>query len=648
MKKISFLFIIIYIFSILSIIYSILDFNNAYYSKYYNNKISATSQALKHLKRDSNEIFALQKELNNFYVMLYEDKCEAKDLENRIDKFKKSGFDFVKLRFFDKQNKLINLKNTDKNDVLSGAMQRLYIALAEYKLHNDETMIKRYRSLFETVLGAVNIYSLAKETSTLIPVSFGGKAGYIYWNLYENEMEIKDFGGMLVWFKKSDIPPYLLSKIVVNKYNYEALTQKNSTLFGFTDLKKNNNLYPTNLPDTFPELNYNDLFIKIQEMNASFRSHDVMGGYIFQFTEVDNDCYFIALTKINSDYYYSFWSWGLVLLVLIPGIYLCYLLFKHIKQIENQADKQIILKPVLITATVFGISMLGFLLAVNLLIHNINSQNKKELIYTDMRSAINWLDEGYNLAKKELSEKYLTLSKKDEIVNINKDYIDKTLSPFVKNHTIERMFLANKDGNILYSYPNDKNVLFYKIIPVIARKAISDRLGTEENWKSKIDKMMINTVSSSFTDLLGEGAVKLLNAFENFDVISELELGNKQHFVFTTIVNEQKSDPLAVIILADSKFFKYDYLINKLKDLQALPENIRNISLAMVPVHYDEKPFPPEITKYSFAIDITERVAYSKQTTDFETMIGGKEVYGTGTKLHNFSDFVIFALHDKK
>ena len=67
----------------------------------------------------------------------------------------------------------------------------------------------------------------------------------------------------------------------------------------------------------------------------------------------------------------------------------------------------------------------------------------------------------------------------------------------------------------------------------------------------------------------------------------------------------------------------------------------------MVPVHLDNQPYPPEITKYSFSRDVTERVNYTKRPANFETNAGGQKFYGVGTMLNSIPNYVIFALQEE-
>ncbi len=648
MKKINICFIFIYFFSIISIAYTLFSIRSIYEYNYYNSKISKASLSLSQLKRESNEIYAIQKELNKFYTLLSEKKFDTKELEKQYYDFNQTGYNFIKLRFFDKKNNIINLSNYNNDDIINGAMQRLYQALATYKQNNDNNNLKRYRSLFETLLGAVDLYQLAKDSSTLVPVTLSGKPGYIYWNIYDNDSENQELGGLIAWIKKSDIPNKLLVQRQVEKFNLMSLAEEDKKIYGFIDANINGNIYPEKILDSIDGITYNDLFIKIQEMKASLKNHDYLEKYLINYVEFSKEKYFFCLTSISNNHLSWVLAISIVIILVISAIYIGFFYYKIIQKNEKDAEFQLLNKKLIVTASICGLILIVFSVSVNVFIYNLSIKNKNESIYSNLTSALDWIEESYTLAKNDLSEKLLVLSQKEEVKNLDVASINNIVESFSKKQLISKMFITNRDGNILYSYPNNIDIIFNKIIPVIGRKVASERLGTEENWKNKIDNMMLNSVNTSFADLLGEGATNLLNAFEKFDTVTELELGSKRHLVFTTIVENDKKQPFIVIIWLDSDYFSYDYLINKIKDSQSLPENLRKITLAMVPVHLDSSPYPLEIAKYSFSRDITERVNFTKRSITFESVMSGQKCYGVGTKLNAIPNYVIFALQEDK
>ena len=643
MKKLSYIFISFFIISLLSILYSVYGLLRAYQINDEKNRITEAALALNQLKRDSNGTYIIQKELNRFYVMLSENKCTDKEIEGLCVDFNKSGYKFIKLRFFNKKHNPVSIRNYDDNDILNGAMQRLYSALATYKLNNDDTLLKRYKSLFETLLGAVDLYKLAKETSTLIPITLSGKPGYLYWNVYENEVETHDIGGMVAWLKNSDIPSKTLCHNTVDKYNEESAAKKSDQIFGFVDANTNGYMYPENIITALPNFHYNDLFLKLQELNACLKSHDKTGSYIFNYVDLGNNRYFFCLTTTISDNVFLIIFISFSLILLLPSIYFGYLFFKIIKVIEN-SEKVSLVKHITATSTISIIIFILFLIIINVFTEKIAYSNKKDQKYESLVSVLEWIDEGFTLSKKELADKWLTFSRDENVKILNKDSIDNIIKEYSKEDKVERVYITDGSGKILYSYSDGNDNIFNKIIPVVAKKIATERFGTEDSWKSLIEKQMLETFSQTFTDLIGESATNILKAFEHFDTFSELELGNKRHLVFSTIIENSRNTPMILIVWLDSQHFSHDYLLNKIKDSQMLPENLRTITLAMVPIHLDSQPFPPEITKYSFSRDITERVTYTKRTVNFETSAGGQNFFGVGTILHSIPNYVVFAV----
>ena len=682
MKKTYIILIVLVIISTISIILSIDGMRTAYIFNTNSKTITAASLALTQLKRDSSETYGIQKELNKFYVLLMENKCTAKELEQRCLDFNQSGYSFVKLRFFNKKHNNVDIRNYTDNDILNGAMQRLYSALATYRATGDDSLLKRYRSLFETLLGAIDLNKLAQESSTLIPVTLSGKPGFIYWNVYEDQVETHDIGGMLAWIRSSEIPPRFLCQKIVDRYNLSSSEHKGNRIFGYVDTNMNGFLYPENIIDSIPGFYLKELILKLQELKASLRSYDIMGNFLFSYIELGNGRYFFCLSPSSNETAANICTLLFDITVSIVAIFLCVFLYKcsviktnktssetnteqiirdesdsssnNNDQINNFTPKNKVdyfysaNQRVSITAVILICLLIIYFISINIFINRFSNKNNREQVYANLNSVIDWLDEGYEIAQKELSDKWLLLAKDDDVKALNKDSINNIFESMKKEHSIDRLYITDRNGKILYSSSEkDKASIFGKLIPVIGRKIASERFGTEESWNSKIDSLMVNSIGESFSDLLGEGTLSILKAFEKFDTVSEIELGNKRHLVFSTVIETQNKEQLILIIWLDSKHFSQDYLVNKIKDSQSLPENLRKVMLAMVPVHLDNQPYPPEITKYSFSRDITERVNYTKRPANFETNAGGQKFYGVGTMLNSIPNYVIFALQEE-
>lgn len=698
MKKTYIFLIILVIISSISIIISVEGMRKAYIFNTNTKYITAASVVLNQLKRDSSETYGIQKELNKFYVLLMENKCTAKELEQRCIDFNQSGYRFVKLRFFNKKHNNVDIRNYTDNDILNGAMQRLYSALATYRATGDDTLLKRYRSLFETLLGAIDLYKLAEESSSLIPVTLSGKPGFIYWNVYEEQVETHDIGGMLAWIRTSEIPPRFLCQKIVDRYNLNSSANKSNQIFGYVDTNLNGFLYPENIIDSIPGFYFKELILKLQELKASLRSYDIMGDFLFSYIELGNGKYFFCLSPSSNETVANTCSTLFDTSVVIAAILLCIFLYKCsvINITENTTNPEAAAKaedesnespdkkvnneetsdktskkqekeentPQLSDSEIFYIAnrratissvfavclLIIFFISINIFINRFSNKNHREKIYTNLNSVIDWLDEGYEIAQKELSDKWMLLAKDEDVRNLNKEAINSICESMKKEHNLDRMYITDKNGKIVYAFSSgiDKgSSIFSKLIPVIGRKIATERFGTEESWNNKIDSLMLNSIGDSFSDLLGEGALSVLKAFEKFDTVSEIELGNKRHLIFSTIIESQKEGQLILIIWLDSHHFSQDYLVNKIKDSQSLPENLRKVMLAMVPIHLDNQPYPPEITKYSFSRDITERVSYTKRPANFETNAGGQNFYGVGTMLNSIPNYVIFALQEE-
>lgn len=647
MKNIGLTFTISAILVFTLVVICIESMASAYQSNQFSNIINSASKQLTKLKRDSNEVFAIQKELNKFYGLLSEDNCNPSILAKRCTEFENSGYNFVNLRFFDKQQSRLSIKSSRLDDGLNGAMQRLYTALATSKLKGDDTMLKQYRSLFETLLGAVDLHQLVKQTSTVIPVTLSGKPGYFYWNVYENAAVENDIGGMIAWVRKSDIPARFFCQKLVDVYNQHSFEIGENQVFGFIDTNVNGLLYPENIVDTIPGFYYAELILKLQELKACLRSHDTIANRIFNYIELGNGRFFFCLSQA-ADYTilrfltYSFEGF-LFISILGFSIYAIMLFIGINHKLEGNAV--LYTRRFFTTEICTSVFLIIFLIVANVFVGRLSRKNHKELVYTNLTSVIDWLDDGFILAKKELSEKWMNVAKDQSVVYMQHNAIDNIANTMAQERQLTKMFIADKEGNLLYSYPRTQNdYVFTRLIPVIAKKIAQERFGSEENWRNRIDSMMLNSFTQSFADLLGEGATDILKAFETFDTATELDFGNKKHIVFSTTVNEKSEDPKLLIVWLDAEPYCHDYIVNKIKDAETLPANLRHTILAMVPVHLDSLPYPKEITKYSFTRDITERVTFTKRTVEFETNLAGNTFYGVGTLLNSAPNYVVFAL----
>ena len=646
MKKLGLALTISALIAFILVTICIENMASAYKSNRFSNTITAASKQLTKLKRDSNEVFAIQKELNKFYGLLSEEHCNLNVLTKRCNEFESSGYGFVNLRFFDKQQSRLAIKSSRQDDGLNGAMQRLYTALSNSKLKGDDSMLKQYRSLFETLLGAVDLHQLVKQTSTIIPVTLSGKPGYFYWNVYENPAVESEISGMVAWVRKADIPARFFCQKLVDEYNQKSYESDEKQVFGFVDTNVNGLLYPENIVDTVSGFYYAELILKLQELKACLRSHDQIADRIFSYIELGNGRFFFCLSQ-TADYTIlrfltSSFEGFLFISVLAFAIYSIMLFHKLSEELEKHT---LYSRRFFTTEILSAFFLIIFLIVMNVFVARLSNKNYKDFIYTNLTSVIDWLDDGFVLAKKDLSEKWMNIARDQSVIHLQHNAIDNIARTLAQERELTKMFIADKEGQLLYSFPQSQNDnIFNRLIPVVARKIAQERFGTDETWKTRIDSLMVNSFSQSFTDLLGEGATDILRAFETFDTATELDFGNKKHIVFSTTIDEKSENPKLLIVWLDAEPYCHDYIVSKIKDAETLPPNLRQTVLAMVPVHLDSLPYPKEITKYSFTRDITERVNFTKRQVEFETNLAGMTYYGVGTLLHSAPNYVVFAL----
>ena len=644
--KIRFVFIFGTVLSFLLITNCVGQMIASLESSYITKKASLASEMLAKLKRESNETFAIQKELNYFYGLLAEEKCSLTDLENHCKSLTDAGYNFVNLRFFDKYQNLLNIRNYRKDNLLDPAMRRLYSALADYKTKNDETKLKRYNSLFETMIGAINPCNLAKQTSTLVPISLGGKPSYLYWNMYEDQKEENIVNGMLVWVKKSDVPSRFFCQKLIDRLNLDSANNEGHQVFGFVDINQLGYVYPENLSSFIHLFNASELVSKISELKAALKEKEIINDYLFNYVEFEDGKFFFCLTEIIDHALVKAVTITFTVVFFIATAFFCAYGYFFLKKVavEEAPFKELVSKVYFSALTTSAIFITSLVL-INFFISSFSASTRKELILSNLTSITDWLDESYNMAKKELRVKWLDMIAENDFKALNLRGTEQRVKAMSSSGKLDRLYITSKNGDMIYSYPQEPtDNVFNRIIPIIARKIAIERFGSEESWKNRLDSLMMDSVSKSFTELIGEGARDLLKAFESQDSATELEFGNKRHLVFSATLEGNKG-PLIVIFWLDANRFSRDYIIEKIKDSESLPKNLRETILAMVPIHLDNLPYPPEIAKYSFAREVTERVSQSRRPIEFETKAGGQTFYGVGALLPSAPEYVVFALH---
>ncbi len=637
MKKKSTLFIVVFSISILLIFYSAFIIRENYQYEKENIFLKDTNLDLNRLKRKTNITLTIQKELNLFYGLLTENSLQPQDLENYCSKLNKK-YPFIKLIFFDKKQNRIIFGKKD-NDSLYSPMQRLYSALYNYKVNKDNTLLKRYNSLFLTLLGTVNTQNIANDTSTLIPVTFNSKQVYFYWNIIEGSNE--NTYGMIAWFKEEEISRKQIIETVIDKEN-ASITKQGIQKFGLVDFSTDKyNIYPKELTS----INENELGIKIQELKQSLKKYEIFNDYLLIYEDIENNsCLFLLTNKQN----YLF-SWIILIAFYLTTIFL--LVYSIYKLYNYQFFMQDLIK-VDNSIRILDISLgFVFLLIIFLIFtitnYTFNKNNcKSQLTQTNLETAVRLIDNNYEQSKKNLCQKLVTISNNKDLLNNNVQGIDTIIDFLQKEGITSKIFISNTLGEIKYSYPKKIEVVYNKILPFLTKKISSRRFETSESWQSKLDSLMIDTVSKSITDIFGDEAIALFKAFEKFDTVNEFEIGKKRYLAFSTII-KSRNEPEILILWLDANDFSKNYLINIIKDSENLPDNLRNIIFAMIPIKLDSAPYPREITKYSFARDITEQIAYSKNNTFFKTQIEGKAYFGYGSILKSIPNYILFALQQE-
>ena len=627
----------------------VIENGSASYKNIVYNDLSDKSRSyLNELKKNTSESYVLQSVLNEMFSMICEEKTSVAALDKKIEEFSSKGFTFINIRFFDKNSNRLGLKNI-KNDTTSSAFQRLYASLTQYYYKHDDTNLKRYRSLFETLLGAIDVKDLAMSPSHLVSVNIGGQSGYLYWNIFENAAVQSDLDGMIAWVRKSDIPEdffYHRAIDILNSKAMESLTDE--IMCGTIDSSDPEKIYPAVLP-VIPgmpapsetaifggKIDNKNLLEKINELKSDFEDVGTFDGNVLAFSEIGENRLFVMIRD-------SSFSIDLVLALLrtliVATAGYCIVKFATTSDFKD------------VFSHYWGISLFGtaivlFLIVFGLVINISGSENDKDFAYRRLARILQLVDDGFEEAKVILKDRWINLSSDIAFKSLDKESMDARASDMFSVKLLTRAYVADENGDILWAYPNQAlEGTFKKIMPVISRKIATDRFSTEQNWKNRIEDVLVGNITSSFSDILGDDAANILRPFENYDIISELNLGSNRSFVYSTLIKSKEEDKRYIFIAwLDAKPFAEDYLLGRIKEVEAMPENHKNFQLGMVSAQMDKSPYPSEIAKFSFSREMTERIVITGRSQHFEARRGTEKCFVVGERLRNVPSYILYAL----
>lgn len=600
--------------------------------------LTSMRKGLAQLRREGDDAFFLQRQLNFAYGMIAEEQISGKNISRHLQVLKKQGLDFINFRFFGSDRRLIAVEG--ESDSLRIMVQRIFEALSQPETEGDGKLLVRYRSFFDAFLGSVDPAGLVSDKSALIKVVLNGRPGYFYWNtFYDNSPAGRFLGGMISWFAEADIPGNLSIALLLKKLNAE---NPGSCRWGLIDLDRHDRSFPARLDEGIFAGGLPALRRDVIDMRRNFVSERVFADRLLAVEHIDARRLVYCIQRPD-DHLYRSLTFLLRLLFMMAAVLLVRRAFE---MFTSPGDESSGSRAGWVTAGLVFVPVVMYLLAGYMYL-GLQRQLLQRQAHEQLAGQIENIDENYIVAVDSLEALYRRAAGSQVVKKMQKPGLTAMGTLMKQKDAVNRMYIVDREGRLLFGLPENRSGedLVKKLIPTIARRIYAVRPGSEQSWQDKINDMMVESITSSFNDVLGDGAAGFLKPFENLDRISEFWFANRRYYVFSTFVNRAAGeDPLLMIIWQGTGTFSERYLMKQVRRNLATPEYEQPVRLAMVARNAEKMPYPGEFSKYPFSVQMAERVV-STETQQFSV----EEAAGEGwlvvaSPMKRVPDYVLFAM----
>ena len=599
----------------------------------------AIGKDLARIRRESDNAFFIEKQLNQSYGMMTEEPVTSKNIGRHLQILKEHGLDFVNFRFFDRQRQLIPVSGEPEK--LRAIIQRLFAALSQIETEGKTTLLEGSRSIFASFLGAANPASLASARSSLAKVLVGGNPGYFYWNMFYSPDDEKRFlGGMVAWFNEKDIPANVAVKQLLTAYGQDS---KTAGIYGVLDLSVPENSIPERLAD--PELpgGLPRLKNEIAAMRQNFVSHKIVDGRLLSIVQVNADRILYFIGKTGNAAAYSSFVRGIFLIIFLPVLFYAALTLRG----SGKGWRQFLAERparAFFLASIFPVLLLAI---VGWSLSGLHRQVLRQQAWEKLAVHIGNIDESYVVALGNLENTYRRFAVSGALTANDVTAIKAGFMQLEAAGAMQRLYIIDSRGKILLGLPDSgaPGAMFGKLMTAVARKLFLARFGGEPSWKDKVDEVMLESFTSSLADLLGDAAASLFKPFENFDQVSEIMFADRRNYVFSTFIEpEKKENSRLMVIWHSAESFAERYLLKQVRRNMTASEYEQPVRLAMVSRKSGQWPYPREFSKYPFVFQLSERVtATSAQQYSIE-QVAGHEWLVAASPMKKIPDYLVFAM----
>lgn len=600
---------------------------------------SVIRRELRDLRRESVDRVFLQKRLNTLYGMLAEEDLSAEVIESHLASLRAEGLGFIKLRFFDGKREMLKLKGgSEKNRVI---VQRIFEALVQPEVEGDSKLLERYRSFFDGFVGGVPAAEVANDKSSLLRVTTGGKPGYFYWNTFYNRWDNESFnGGMVAYYLDSEVEAGVGLKTMINLKNLQA---DYGRVFGLADLNSPGHSIVASAPAISAGVDVQDLCQTIRLMRRNFLTETIYAGKLLSIEQFDSTRLVFCLADIGQKRFEKvelLLRIGILLFLLVVGRIAFTGMSMNVDVIQQKLARFGLVYAVAVPLLAFFLIGFQYVVAVRQVTH--------QEVWNQLSRHIESIDENFEVAVSNLEDIYSGLASQSSVRQIKHDKLAGLMVDLQSRDVLNRFYLVDRDGRLHFQWPVDRsaNDFIRKLIPTIARRIYAIHKAGEQSLQNKVSDMMVESMTDSFAEIIGDSRAGFFRNFENLNQINEFWFANRRYYVYTSFVEASAGkDPYLMLIWHGTTTFSERYLLRQVKRNIAVTGSQQPIRLAMVPRQRVQLPFPREFNKYPFATGMIERVIGTEtQQYSIEDM-DGESWLVTASPMKRIPGFVLFAMY---
>jgi hypothetical protein len=603
---------------------------------------SAARRQLEIVRREGVDSSFIQKRLNLMYGMLSEEIITPESIQLFLDRVKAEGLSFANFRFFDEKGQHIPLKG--ESETYRVFIRKIFSALIQPEVEGKASLLSQHSSFFESFLGKIKPATLVNEKSSLIRVSLNGKPGWFYWNAFFSHLEGDRFkGGMIVFFEDAAIPvDFGLRKLIAEENRRRPLGE--TSVAALVNLQNHQRDFFSSGFLSLVGLSHDGLREKIVKMRKELAYEDELARGFLLALPVDAEkslLYFRSSLPSNLDK--VLFLLGMLFLVAVVALFRALFQFfagGHLPQWGIQQKLKFVI------GASISLPMLG-MMVIALLLANLHQRSAVREISDRLTSFINAVDEKYIDAVKELERNYLVFAA-DLEKNGRDGKILAMASSFHDDDKFRQVFLLGSKGQIKFSYPQTSSFsgLLAKFLPALGQKLFAGRSQGSGSWRNRVNDMMFDAMTENLGELLGdsESRANFMKIFEKRDQIVEFRLANQRFYIFTHFLETGRfeKNPELLIIWHDAGSFAGRYLKQQVQKYQN--EGASPIRLAMRPRRVDQPPYPGELAKYPFAVNMFEKVVATENQQFAVAPKDGENWLIVASPMKRASGFVLFAM----